>query len=128
MLLCPRFLKREDGAALVEFAIVLPLLMLVLFSILSWGYSLTLLDSMYDAARQSARDVSVGKSTVAQAQADTKSELEGRWPNIFAVTVTEPGVNDVVVNVTTSNFFQVMAFIPALPPLEAEVKMRKEEF
>ena len=122
-----RYFRREDGAALVEFAVVLPLLMLVLFSILSWGYSLTLLDSMYDAARQGAREVSVGQSTIAQAQTGTKNELENRWPNIFTVTITEPvGTNDVVVNVTTTNFFQVMAFIPALPPLEAEVTMRKE--
>ena len=123
----PMFLRREDGAALAEFAMVLPLLMLVLFTILSWGYSLTLLDSMYDAARQGARQVSVGQLTVPQAQTATKNELESRWPNIFTVTITEPGVNDVVVNVTTSNFFQVMAFIPILPPLEAEVTMRKED-
>ena len=101
--------------------------MLVLFSILSWGYSLTLLDSMYDAARQGARQVSVGQLTVAQGEAATENELENRWPNQFTVSITEPvGTDDVVVNVTTTNFFQVMAFIPALPPLEAEVTMRME--
>ncbi|MGI9393641.1 MAG: TadE/TadG family type IV pilus assembly protein [Boseongicola sp.] len=121
------FIKREDGAALAEFAMVLPLLMLVLFTILSWGYSLTLLDSMYDAARQGARQVSVGQMTIVQAENATETELENRWPNQFTVNITEPGgTNDVVANVTTSNFFQIMAFIPFLPPLVAEVTMRKE--
>ena len=121
-----RFLRRENGAALAEFAIVLPLLMLILFSILSWGYSLTLLDSMYDAARQGARQASVGELTVAQAGVATRNELQSRWPNSFAVTATQVG-NDITVNVTTDNFFQVMAFIPALPPLEAEVVMKMED-
>ena len=120
------FVRREDGAALAEFAIVLPLLMLILFSILSWGYSLTLLDSMYDAARQGARQASVGELTVAQARVATRNELQSRWPNTFTVTATQVG-NDITVNVTTDNFFQVMAFIPALPPLEAEVVMRRED-
>ena len=119
------FLRRESGAALVEFAIVLPLLMLILFSILSWGYSLTLLDAMYDAARQTARQVSVGEITTAQAQTVTRADLSD-WPNTFNVTASEVG-NDVSVQVTTSNFFQIMAFIPALPPLIAEVTMRKED-
>ena len=54
-----RFRREDDGAALVEFEIVLPLLLLILFSILAWGYSLSLLDAMYSAARQTAREVSV---------------------------------------------------------------------
>jgi len=105
MIVFPRFFKREEGAALVEFAVVLPLHMLVLFTMLSWGYSLTLLDSMYDAARQSARWVSVGQLTILRAETATENELENQWPNQFTVTVTEPvGSNDVVVNVTTTNF------------------------
>ena len=126
MYIFKKFTKRDDGAALVEFAVVLPLLMLVLFSILSWGYSLTLLDAMYDAARQTARQVSVAEITTAQAVIDTRADLSG-WPNTFTVVATDI-CNDVKIVVTTDNFFQLMAFIPALPPLEAEVIMRKEVF
>ena len=121
-----RFLRRESGAALVEFAIVLPLLMLILFTILSWGYSLTLLDSMYDSARQGARQASVGELTVADARTATETELESFWPNEFTVTATQVG-NDVTFVVTTTNFFTITEFIPILPPLRAEVVFRLED-
>ena len=131
-----RFVRREDGAALVEFAIVLPLLMLILFSILAWGYSLSLLDAMYSAARQTAREVSVGQISVAQAQSETRADL-ANWDwntsdgRSFLVSATEVGVSggtDVrVVVVASNNFFEALSFVPALPPLRAEVVMRRED-
>ena len=132
-----RFARREDGAALVEFAIVLPLLMLILFSILAWGYSLSLLDAMYSAARQTAREVSVGQITVAQAQTATRADLanwdwnssDGRSFNVTATEVGASGGTDIrVVVVASDNFFQALSFVPALPPLRAEVVMRREDF
>ena len=131
-----RFARREDGAALAEFAIVLPLLMLILFSILAWGYSLSLLDAMYSAARQTAREVSVGQISVAQAQSATRADLVNwDWNSTdgrsFLVTTTEEAVTggtDVrVIVVASNNFFETLAIVPALPPLRAEVVMRRED-
>ena len=70
-----RFKRDEEGAALVEFAICLPFLLLILFAIVSWGYSLTLMDAMYDAAREGARELSVGESDETQASTTVEQRL-----------------------------------------------------
>ena len=134
---CVSFARREDGAALAEFAIVLPLLMLILFSILGWGYSLSLLDAMYDTARQTAREISVGEITTAQAQAFARADLAGwSWQTsggrdftVVATEIVNADSTDVSVQITAdNNFADTLAFIPVVPPLDAVVIMRKEEF
>jgi Flp pilus assembly protein TadG len=48
-------LKREDGAAAVEFAILLPLLMLILFGIIEFGLVLYNQEVITNASREGAR-------------------------------------------------------------------------
>ena len=129
------FRQREDGAALVEFAIVVPLLMLIMFTIIGWGYSLSLLDAMYDVARTTAREVSVGEITSQNAaEAAILTNLANwEWNSDasrgFYACVRSDG-NDIVVQVAvakTNNFFADLAFIPVLPPLEAEAILFNEQ-
>lgn len=123
------FIRDERGAALVEFAVVLPFLLITLFAMISWGYSLTLVDTMYDAARKAAREMAVGAATEVQAVASAKASLT-QWPqefNVVAQDVKTTGNNDVRVTVTTTNLFEFMRpIVRALPPMTATVVMRKE--
>jgi len=52
---------REDGQALVEFALVLPLLLLLLFGIIEFGLALNRYLSLNDAVRAGARELALGR-------------------------------------------------------------------
>lgn len=125
------FARRESGAALVEFAISLPFLLLVLFGMISWGHSITLLDNMYDAARKGARELAANEATEAQARATVQDRLT-RWTTsntfvIVAENTSSTGTDEVRVTVTSDNFFGFMTgIVPALPPLAATVTMKGE--
>jgi Flp pilus assembly protein TadG len=49
------YLKREDGAAAVEFALLLPLLMMILFGIIEFGFVLYDQEVITNASREGAR-------------------------------------------------------------------------
>jgi Flp pilus assembly protein TadG len=52
-------LRREDGAVAVEFAIIAPLLILILFAIISFGIALSQYQVYEGAAREGARYAAV---------------------------------------------------------------------
>jgi Flp pilus assembly protein TadG len=124
-----RLLREDDGAALVEFAVVLPLLLLLFFGTITWGGTLALMDNMYDAARQAARQLSVGTASEAAAAANATAYLS-TWPNSFTVTAQDTGTtgtDDVRVTVATANPFAGMfTNVVVIPDLQATVTMRKE--
>jgi hypothetical protein len=49
------YLKREDGAAAVEFALVLPVLIVILFGIIEFGFALYNKEVITNASREGAR-------------------------------------------------------------------------
>ena len=57
-----RRIGAEDGQALVEFALVLPLLLLVLFGVVEFGLLFSTTLTLNEAARDGARYASVGAS------------------------------------------------------------------
>lgn len=123
------FCRNTSGAALVELAISLPILILFLFGMISWGYTLSLADSMYDAARQAARELSVGTSNESQARASALANL-ALWSADFTVTAEDSnttGTDDVRVTVVTTNLFaSLLPFVPMPTNLTAQAIMRKE--
>jgi Flp pilus assembly protein TadG len=48
-------LKREDGAAAIEFAILLPILLMILFGIIEFGFALYGKEVITNASREGAR-------------------------------------------------------------------------
>ena len=81
-----RFRRDDRGAVLVEFAIVLPFLMLILFGVVAWGISMSMMNSMYDTARSCARSVAVGAvaadAVAASPACQVTSRSRGRcWPD-----------------------------------------------
>lgn len=79
--------QREDGAALVEFALVLPILSLFLFGIVQFGLAYDQKQSMNSGAREGARlaaldDASLEQIAVRATQAYDASTAAGDLPLI----------------------------------------------
>lgn len=102
-------LKREEGAAAVEFALVLPILILILFGIIEFGFALYNKEVITNASREGARAgivqapklteaavKDVAKDYLASAGWDkTKADISvtgagGAFPNSLTVTVNYP--------------------------------------
>lgn len=76
--------RRDDGAAAVEFALVVPLLVLLLFGIISYGVMLSFRQSMSQAAAEGARAAAVA-FVATNAQSDGYSAVDEAL-NSFGVT------------------------------------------
>jgi Flp pilus assembly protein TadG len=91
--------KEEGGQALVEFALVAPIFLLVLFAIVDFGMAFNGWITVTNAAREGARLGTVGASAadIEQRVLDTADTLD---PNDLTVTVTNaqgpPGESVVV--------------------------------
>ena len=89
--------RSRSGAAAVEFAIVLPIFLMILFGIIQFGSVLFLHNNMVNAARETARRMSVGALTTADAPAYAQNYLSD-WNLAFDVTATD--ASDVVVQIS----------------------------
>ena len=65
--------RREDGAAAVEFALVVPLLLVLLFGIISYGYMLSFRQALSQSAAEGARAAAVSPSTSTEEQTMTSA-------------------------------------------------------
>jgi len=123
--------RGESGAAAVEFAIVLPIFLVMLFGIIQFGSVLFLHNNMMNAARETARRMAVAELTAAQADPFAQTYLAG-WNVAFTVFATEPAVGvvngDVFVRITAPAADAALINFP-LPwsgNIVAEVTMRRE--
>ena len=60
--LSPRHLKRQDGQAVVEFVVILPVLLLVLMAIYQFGQVFVNYMDVTSAAREGARKAAVSRT------------------------------------------------------------------
>ena len=112
---------RDSGAAAVEFALVLPVLLLLLFGIIDFGRLYFTQITLTDAAREGVRVLALeGASgsgyTSTQAAADAQSRVQGAVAGVdSAVTVTTGTCTDgqPVTVTATANF----SFLTPLPDL-----------
>ena len=72
-------LRREDGASIVEFALVTPLLFMLLFGIIGFGIAFLRVQSIRTAVREGGRAAAVGAS-VSQIQQKTVDASSGAIP------------------------------------------------
>lgn len=63
-----RRVRRRDGASALEFALILPFVLLLLFGIISYGYMLSFRQSLSQAAAEGARAAAVTISGVSAGQ------------------------------------------------------------
>ena len=85
--------RDERGMAAVEFALVLPVLILVLAGVIQFGSMFFVQNNMTDVARDSARRLAVGELTAAETQQYAQNALVD-WGITYTVVVTEPNPID----------------------------------
>ena len=85
--------RDERGAAAIEFAFVIPVVVLILTGIIQLGALLFLQSNMGDVARDTARRLAVGEITVAEAPSYAGGQLVS-WGGTFTVTTAMPDPAD----------------------------------
>lgn len=118
--LLARFRRDDRGAVLVEFAIVLPFLLLILFGVVAWGISMSMMNSMYDTARSCARSVAVG-AVAADAVAASPVCQVTSWPGTYTVTgrVLTGSPDLAEITIATGN---PVAFLGGMIPIPATMR------
>jgi Flp pilus assembly protein TadG len=122
--------RSPRGAAAVEFAIVLPLLLLVLLGTIDWGYYFFCREVVVNASREGARAgslVPAGTSPVANAEAAALAYLEGgSLDPVLGVVSAEETADSVIVEVqyTTGS---LTGFLTGVMPktVNARAEMRR---
>lgn len=120
--------RGRSGSAAVEFAIVLPIFLTLLFGIIQFGAILFLHNNMVNAAREAVRRMSVAEMSPAEAEAYAESYLAG-WDLNFTVTANgPPTITDVTVQITVPAAEAALVNFPIAWPgnLVAEATMRPE--
>ena len=102
--------RNEDGQALVEFALVAPMLLLLLFGIIQFGIAFMNNVALTDAVRAGARKAAVSRSAADPTQA-TKSAVLGAADDLnqskVSITVTSDWVSGDNVTVTATYPYQI---------------------
>jgi Flp pilus assembly protein TadG len=77
----------EDGSAAVEFAIILPLLLLAVLGIIQFGVTLTNYEQLTDGVRLAARQLAMGRSSATPYTAVTTA-LQNGTPGLKFANIT----------------------------------------
>ncbi len=128
---------RQQGAAAVELAIVLPVFLLLVFGSIEFGFALFQLEVLTNASREGARAGIVQaspKPTAAEIDAVVTNYLTGTGINQAQVTTTVTGEalpfpNDLTVQVSYPYTFVVLPGISGIPnsiTLNTRTVMRHE--
>src|SRR5687768_14287957 len=117
-----RFLKRTRAAAIVEFALVVPILFLIVWGIISFSRAYQRLNALTSSLREGARVASTLDSiqALASRRTDIRTSIH-RFSNAFGYTVdtslvTIDASNLVDVRVSVSNYplFSGLSFVGGL--------------
>jgi len=123
--------RARSGSAAVEFAIVLPIFLMLLFGIIQFGAVLFLHNNMVNAARETVRRMSVAELDAATAPTYAQNYLSD-WNLVFTVTASEPAAGvangDVSVQISVPATDAALVNFPIAWPgnLVAEATMRRE--
>lgn len=91
-----RFRRAEEGQALVEFALIVPFLLLFLIGIVEFGRAWNLHQVLTDAAREGARKAVVHDPTITLDSVNNvvKSAIATAGANPNSATITVTGLDD----------------------------------
>ncbi len=92
-----RFVSNEQGANAVEFAFVLPILMILLTGIIQMGLMFFVQNNMTSIGQETARLVALGELTTGQGQTYANDHLLN-WGMTYTVNVQQQ-VDDIVVDI-----------------------------
>ncbi len=89
----PSLWHARDGVAAVEFAVVAPIVILMLTGIFQLGFAIFMQGQMAEVARETSRNVAVGELTQSEAISFAQSSLIN--PGVtYDIAVTLPDPND----------------------------------
>lgn len=120
--------RGRSGSTAVEFAILLPIFLAILFGIIQFGSVMFLHNNMVNAARESVRRMSVAELDKPGAEAYAQNYLAG-WNLTFNVNATEPPTTtDVSMTITVPAADAALINFPITWPgnLVAQASMRPE--
>jgi Flp pilus assembly protein TadG len=106
-------LAREDkGTVLVEFLIVMPILLMLLFGAIQYGMLFITYNGMLSAVRETSRQWSVGTlTTEAQVTAATREYLRRAAPWVQTAAVSTPVIS--TVGATTTKQLSLTLSVPS---------------
>ena len=135
----PRHLKRQDGQAVVEFAVILPVLLLVLMSIYQFGQVFVNYMDVTSAGREGARKAAVsrnaGNCTSVDSLAITAAKAAGSdlTQSSLNVTITRTCTNnayaqgsDVKATATYPYSISILGLVVSSGTLSSSTTMRVE--
>ena len=101
----------ERGAVAAEFALILPILLMLIFGMVQLGLTYQRQEAVHAAAREGARVASLPTTTTAQACARSTAALAGTGfdvtPTCTASSNCSTSTGDVIVTVTVSNTIEI---------------------
>ncbi|HWU62998.1 MAG TPA: TadE/TadG family type IV pilus assembly protein [Ensifer sp.] len=113
-----QLLRRSDGAAAVEFAIVFPLFVLVIFGGLSFGIAMLNLNALQAVATQGARCIAISGSACTTASGSCTDTPQQCYIEQLAVTqgLARPAASQITINtaylVGAASFVRVQIAYP----------------
>ena len=118
-------LRREEGASAVEFALIAPLLFMIVFGILYFGVAFMKMQNLRSAVREGGRAAAVGAPTIGEVQSKVQTASLGSIPNAGDVAVSrlcdgdESAGEDITVSYDTANLPDggIVVSIPFVPTM-----------
>lgn len=110
--------SKEGGAAMVEMALILPILIILVFGIIQFAIAFNRVQGLHAAAREGARTASISTSSVGDVEARVTAALVGINYDAAPTTAVTPTICDgrqgEEVTVTVTAPYTIA--IPLLPP------------
>lgn len=126
--------KSEKGQGLVEFAIILPILLLLIMGIIQFSIIISAQVTITNAAREAVRSSALSISTDDDIKENIKDSLETKafFPAKQNIIVDITGTETVTVKISVNNFEIIVpvpdVFLPGSKiNLTADASMRKEK-
>jgi Flp pilus assembly protein TadG len=117
-------LKREDGAAAVEFALVLPILLVLLFGIIEFGMILYYQGVVASASREGARHgIVVSRPTDVKVWTENYSQDFLPSPSGAAVVTYGSGLTGTPLTVTVNYDYSYIVIANLIPGLTSDGKI-----
>ncbi len=115
--------RRQRGSALVEFAMVLPLLLVLVFGIFEIGRALHIQQTLVYSAHEGARLMALHGASLAEVEARVQEVLGSISP--AGITVTGPNVNRII-RVAVEADLDLLGGSPLLGPFNGSLRLRGE--
>lgn len=107
--------RRQRGQALVEFTLLLPILIIIIFGIIEWGRIWMTVHTIAGAAREGARIAAITAPDPTQVQNAVQNVLAASNIAGAVITTSGPNANDeVTVTVSVNHNVVTGAIIPGL--------------